>query len=119
MPAATVDNYIGRFPPDVQVILERLRETIHAAAPDATEAIKYDMPVFRLPNGYIFYVGAWKTHIGIYPIHPQAPDLEAEVAPFRSGKDTIKFKYRDPLPYALIARLVAARIETLAAKSRA
>jgi uncharacterized protein YdhG (YjbR/CyaY superfamily) len=113
---ANVDSYIAGFPPDVAFILERLRETVHKAAPGATEDFKYEMPVFRLGDGYIFYMGAWKKHVGIYPIYPQAPDLEAEVAPLRSGKDTVKFVYAKPIPYELIARLVKARIKELKAR---
>ena len=115
---ATVESYIAGFPPDAAFILERLRETILKAAPGATEEIKYDMPVFRLPTGYIFYMGGWKKHVGLYPIYPQAPDLEAEIAALRSGKDTVKLVYAKPIPYPLIARLVKARVKELKAKSR-
>jgi uncharacterized protein YdhG (YjbR/CyaY superfamily) len=54
----TVDSYIAAQPPDVAHLFERLRETIHKAAPGATEDIKYGMPVFRFGEHYIFYVGA-------------------------------------------------------------
>ncbi len=108
-----VDRYIAGFPPDVAFILERLRETIHKAAPGATEGFKYDMPVFRFGDGYIFYLGAWKKYVGLYPIHPQAPALEAELAPRRASKDTVKLVYGKPIPYALVTKLVKARVREL------
>jgi len=111
-----VDQYIAGFPPDIAFILERLRETIHKAAPGAMEGFKYDMPVFRFGYDYIFYVGAWKKHVGLYPISPQAPDLEAELAPLRASKDTVKLVYAKPIPYDLITRLVKARVKVLKAK---
>ncbi|HWA20153.1 MAG TPA: DUF1801 domain-containing protein [Devosia sp.] len=114
---ATVASYIAGFPPDIAFILERLRETVLKAAPDAVEEIKYDMPLFRLPGGYIFYLGAWKKHVGLYPIYPQEPALEAEIAPLRSGKDTVKLIYARPIPYPLISRLVKARAKALKAKA--
>lgn len=112
---AEVDRYIAGFPPDIAFILERLREAIHKAAPGATEGFKYDMPVFRHGDGYIFYMGAWKKHVGLYPIYPQAPELEAELAPLRSSKDTVKLVYARPIPYPLVTKLVKARVKALKA----
>lgn len=116
---AAVDSYIAGFPPDVAFILERLRDTIHKAAPGATEGFKYEMPVFRHGGGYIFYLGAWKKHVGLYPISPQAPALEAELAPLRASKDTVKLVYSKPIPYGLVTRLVKARLRALKSKSSA
>lgn len=110
---AEIDRYIAGFPPDVAFILERLRETIHKAAPGATEGFDYDMPVFRYDGRHIVFVGAWKKHIGLYPVYPQAPALEAELAPLRSGKDTVRLVYARPIPYPLVTRLVKARIKAL------
>jgi uncharacterized protein YdhG (YjbR/CyaY superfamily) len=112
---AEVDRYIASFPPDVAFILERLRETVHKAAPGATEGFKYDMPVFRLGERYIFYMGGWKKHVGLYPITPQAPELEAEIAPLRSSKDTVKLVYNMRVPYPLVTKLVKARVKELRA----
>ena len=112
---AEVDRYIASFPPDAAFILERLREAVHKAAPGATEGFKYDMPVFRYGDAYIFYMGGWKKHVGLYPISPQAPELEAEIAPLRSSKDTVRLVYAKPIPYALVARLVKARVRDLKA----
>ena len=35
----SVEHYIATFPADVQTVLQAVRETIHAAAPDAQESI--------------------------------------------------------------------------------
>jgi uncharacterized protein YdhG (YjbR/CyaY superfamily) len=113
-----IDGYIAGFPPDAAFVLERLRETVHKVAPRATEDFKYDMPVFRIGDRYIFYMGGWKKHVGLYPIYPQAPELEAEIAPLRSGKDTLKLVYSKPIPYPLVTRLVKAIVKQLKAKSK-
>ena len=114
---ASVDRYIAGLPPDAAFIVERLRETIHKAAPGATEGFDYDMPVFRYDGHHIFFVGAWKKHVGLYPVYPQEPKLEAELAPLRTGKDTVKLLYSKPIPHALVTRLVKARLKALKAKS--
>jgi uncharacterized protein YdhG (YjbR/CyaY superfamily) len=115
---AEVDRYIAGFPPDAAFILERLRETVHKAAPGATEGFKYDMPVFRFGDRYIFYMGGWKKHVGLYPIYPQAPQLEAEIAPLRASKDTVKLVYNKPVPYSLVTKLVKARVKDLKVKAK-
>ncbi|MEO6394920.1 MAG: DUF1801 domain-containing protein [Devosia sp.] len=115
---AEVDRYIASLSPDAAFILERLRDTIHKAAPGTTEGFKYDMPVFHHSGGYIFYLGGWKKHVGLYPIYPQAPALEAEIAALRAGKDTVKLLYNKPVPYELVTRLVKARVKELKAKAR-
>ncbi|MEQ1771238.1 MAG: DUF1801 domain-containing protein [Devosia sp.] len=116
---AQVDRYIVGFPPDVELILTRLRDTIHRAAPGATEGFKYDMAVFYFGGEYLFYVGGWKKHVGLYPIYPQEAALEAELAPLRSSKDTVKLVYNKPIPYALVTRLVKARVKAIKAKAKA
>ena len=115
---AEVDRYIASLPPDAAFILERLRETVHKAAPGATEGFKYNMPVFRIGDAYIFYMGGWEKHVGLYPIYPQASELEAEIAPLRSGKDTLKLVYNKPIPYPLVAKLVKAIVRELTVKRK-
>lgn len=108
-PVHSIDSYIAALPPDAAFIVERLRELLHDLAPDVRETIKYDMPLFEYSGTYL-YAGAWKKHIGLYPVYPAAPELEARLAPYRSGKDTVQFKYTTPIPYDLIAEIAWARI---------
>jgi hypothetical protein len=68
-----------------------------------------------LGDQYIFYLGGWQKHVGLYPIYRQAPELEAEVAPLRAGKDTVKLVYDRPILYPLVTRLVKARVRELKA----
>jgi len=64
----SIDEYIATFPKDVQKILEELRATIKAAAPDAEETISYNIPTFTLHGTYLIYFAGWKNHISMYPI---------------------------------------------------
>lgn len=106
MPAPdTVDAYIAALSGDARAAAEAVRKTIRKAAPDATEAISYGMPTFRLAGTYLIYFAAWKKHIGLYPI-PRRTAFEAEIAPFRAAKDAVHFPYAKPIPHDLIARIV-------------
>src|SRR5262245_6639979 len=63
-----VDEYIASYPEAVQAVLQRARAAVRRAAPDAEETISYGMPTFRLYPGHAVSIGAWKHHIGMYPI---------------------------------------------------
>ncbi len=64
--AEDIDDYISKFPADVQMILQKVRETIRHAAPEAKETISYMMPAFK-QHGILVYFAAWEKHIGMYP----------------------------------------------------
>ena len=106
--ARTIDAYISRFPPQVAEILSRIRATVRSAAPDAVETISYGMPTFRLGRD-ILHFGAFKGHIGIYP-PVRDTELLARVAPYRGEKGSLRLPLDEPIPYALIADIVKARI---------
>lgn len=119
--ADSVDDYIASFPPKVQAILKRVRQTIVKAAPDAEEKISYHMPAYML-NGPLVYFGGFKEHLGFFPPVGD-PALRKEVAQYANERGNLKFMYDEPIPYPLIAKLVKARIaenaEAAAAKKRA
>lgn len=104
----TVDDYIASYPPKVAVILQRIRETIQKAAPDAEERIAYRMPSFAL-NGALVYFGGFKAHIGFFP-PVRDPQLKKEVAPYAGEKGNLQFQLDEPIPYKLITKLVKARV---------
>jgi uncharacterized protein YdhG (YjbR/CyaY superfamily) len=104
---ASVDEYIASLPEDVKGILEEIRRRVRAAVPEAGERISYQIPTFTLGGRSLVYVAAWKQHVAVYPI-PEGDDaLQREIAPYQSGKGTLKFPVTGPIPYDLIDRLVA------------
>jgi uncharacterized protein YdhG (YjbR/CyaY superfamily) len=110
---ASVDDYIASFPPDVQPLLQQVRQAILAVVPAAGETISYQIPTVTLGGKAILYFAGWKHHISLYPA-PRGDDaFERQLAPYRSEKSTLKFPLSKPVPYDLIgqvARLAAARI---------
>ncbi len=108
--STTVDAYAAALPNQPRDVLDRIRRLIATRVPGVRESIRYQMPVFTIDGIYLVYVGAWKHHIGLYPIPALAPDLEADVAPYRTKTDTVRFLYKQPIPYELIERLIDALV---------
>jgi uncharacterized protein YdhG (YjbR/CyaY superfamily) len=105
-----IDEYIATFPSDVQKILEELRGTIKAAAPEAGEKISYGIPTFTLNGKYLIYFAGWKNHISIYPIPTGTDTFNKQVSKYVEGKGTLKFPLDKPLPLKLILRIVKYRV---------
>lgn len=107
---ATIDEYIATYPDEIQIILQELRATINAAAPDAIEKISYQMPTFA-QNGNLVYFGAWKKHIGLYPVTSTVRKaFETELSHYENTKGTVKFPLDQPLPLDLISKMVKFRV---------
>jgi uncharacterized protein YdhG (YjbR/CyaY superfamily) len=110
----SVDDYMAAFSPEVQAILQKIRLTIRNAAPAAQETISYKMPAFRM-NGIVVYFAAFKKHVGLYPPVKGDAKLAKAMARYAGAKGNLKFPLDEPMPYALIARIVKARVKQLAA----
>ena len=105
----SIDEYIAAFPEDVQALLQAVRATIHAAAPDAVERISYNMPAFA-QEGNLVYFAALKNHIGLYPTSSGIAAFQQEIAAYESSKGAVKFPKDQPLPLDLITRIVQFRV---------
>ena len=105
----SIDEYLATFPKDVQKILQELRATIQAAAPDAEEKISYQMPTFAL-KGNLVYFAAWKTHVGFYPGANGVKTFAQELAKYETAKGSVRFPLTDPLPLELISNIVKFRV---------
>jgi len=104
----TVDAYIGSFPPEARERLNAVRATMREAAPDAQETISYGIPALTVNGRYLVYFASWKRHISVYPIPAGDQRLQREMAPYLSGKGTLRFSHADALPLPLISRVVRA-----------
>jgi uncharacterized protein YdhG (YjbR/CyaY superfamily) len=107
---ASVDEYIGTFPKDVQKILEEVRRTIKAAAPYAREKISYQIAAFELNGKNLIHFAGWKNHISMYPIPSGSEAFNKEVSKYAAGKGTLQFPLDKPLPLRLITKIVKLRI---------
>lgn len=107
--AATVEEYIARYPADVQRILRRVRATIRKAAPQAEERISYQMPGYYL-DGQLVWFGAHPHHIGLYPTGAGIASFKKELAGYKTSKGAVQFPLDQPIPYDLITRIVRQRV---------
>ncbi len=114
----TIDEYIAGFAPDVQEILQQIRQTIHEAAPDAQETISYQMPTFAL-HGNLVHFAAFSKHIGFYPVPSGIEAFQEELAVYKQGKGSVQFPLSQPMPYDLIRRIVLFRAQENLAKAAA
>ncbi|HWQ36038.1 MAG TPA: DUF1801 domain-containing protein [Blastocatellia bacterium] len=105
----SMDEYIAGFPPHIRAILERIRATIRKAAPNAQEAIKYQMPTFTL-HGNLVHFAACKNHIGFYPAPSGITQFSRELSAYKSAKGSVQFPLDQPVPYELIGRIVKFRV---------
>jgi len=105
----TIDEYISKFPADVQKILTKLRSVIKESAPAAVERISYQMPTFYL-NGNLVHFAAYKNHIGFYPTPSGIEAFKNELSMYKWAKGSVQFPLDKPMPYELISKIVKFRV---------
>jgi uncharacterized protein YdhG (YjbR/CyaY superfamily) len=98
--------------------MERLRGTIRAACPGATEAIAYQMPAFRVGGQFLVSYAAFKHHYSLFPASGAVIDaLGDELTPYLAGRGTIRFAVDAPIPPALVTKVVKTRRAELDARA--
>ena len=115
----TIDEYIKIFPQDVQSILERMRQTIRKATPEAVESISYQMPTFKLNGKNLVYFAGYKNHIGFYPVPSGIRAFKKELSQYKTGKGSVQFAIDKPVPHDLVKKIVIFRVkENMKKKNR-
>jgi uncharacterized protein YdhG (YjbR/CyaY superfamily) len=110
IPPETIDEYLAPLNPAMRAALEKLRKDIRSAAPGAEECISYGVPAFRLGRRLLVAFGAAANHCSFYPGAYPVKALETELEGYDIGKGTIRFPVDEPLPAALVRKVVRARI---------
>ena len=105
----TIDDYIAEQAESVRPLLEKIRETIRAAAPDATEKISWQMPTFWQGENLIHFA-AFKNHIGIYPGGEATTFFAEKLTDYKTSKGAIQFPLGKPIDYDLIAEITEWRV---------
>ena len=110
-PARDVDEYLAALPEDARAALEKLRQTIRAAAPGAGEVISYQIPAYRLQGKLLVSFAAHKNHCGFYVMSPEVMRAHAaDLEKYDTTTGGIRFPADRPLPITLVKKLVKARI---------
>src|SRR6266850_7831365 len=109
VPAQTVDDYLAALPEEARATLEKLRKTIKAAAPKASEVISYQIPMYK-QHGMLVGFAAFKDHCSFFPGANPIATHKDELKAYKTSKGTIRFPIGKPLPAALVKKLVRTRI---------
>lgn len=114
----SVDDYLADLPEDRRAVVEELRRTINAAAPEATETIAYDMPALRSHGGqFLVSYAAYKNHYSLFPASDEVVKaLGEELTPYLAGKGTVRFPASRPLPMDVVTKIVKVRVAENAAR---
>ena len=113
----SVDEYILRFPKEIQGTVRKLRIAIKESAPNALEKISYNMPAYY-QEGNIIYFSVFSKHIGFYPLPSGVKKFEKELSKYKQGKGSIQFPINQPMPYKLIQEIVKFRVKENLAKAK-
>jgi len=103
----SVHAYLADVPPESRRRLNKIRQLVKKHVPDAVEAISYNIPAFRLRKTFM-YCAAFKNHISIFPPLRNETSLAKLLRPSRNAKGNLRFDLREPMPYALVARVARA-----------
>ncbi len=114
----TIDEYIKTFPEDVQSILEKMRQTIRQTAPEAVEAISYQMPTFKLNGKNLVHFASYKNHIGFYQTSSGIEAFKKELSPYKGAKGSVQFPLKEPIPYDLVKKIIMFRVKEELEKER-
>lgn len=111
------EDYLERFPRDVQQRLKQMRLTIKKAAPQSKETISYGIPAFTL-NGMLVWFAGFKNHIGFYPRTSAIAAFRKELSAYKGAKGSVQFHFDKPLPLTLISRMVKFRVKENLSKTK-
>jgi uncharacterized protein YdhG (YjbR/CyaY superfamily) len=110
MSAAEVDDYLAGVAEPGRTTLEALRRSILAVVPDAEQCLSYGMPAFRSDGTVVAGFAAFTHHLSYLPHSGDVlADLGDELAGYERTAGSLHFPADQPLPDALVRRLVEAK----------
>jgi uncharacterized protein YdhG (YjbR/CyaY superfamily) len=113
-----IDQYLSGLDELKRTTLQELRKTILAIVPNAEECISYGMPAFRVEGTVVAGFAAFKNHLSYLPHSGSVlGELRDDLAGYEGTKGSLHFPIDQPLPKALVKKLIAVRLKD--ARSRA
>jgi uncharacterized protein YdhG (YjbR/CyaY superfamily) len=106
--------YFASLPPVVCSRMKAIRDMVRALAPDAVEVFSYGIPGFKLDGKPLVWYAAFKQHTSLYPMTASIRKAHATALKgYKMSTGTVQFPLDEPLPTALVQRLVRARLAEL------
>jgi uncharacterized protein YdhG (YjbR/CyaY superfamily) len=106
----TINAYITAQSKEYRTVLKEMYAIVKGAAPKADEAIKYGMPTL-VGNGNLVHFAAMKGHLGFYPTPSAITHFAKDLSKYSTSKGCVRFLYNEPLPKALITKMVKFRVK--------
>ena len=114
MSSKEVDQHLAKIPEPQRSTLQSLRKAIREVIPDAQEVISYGFPGYKLNGKIICGFDAFKNHCSFFPHSSLViPELENELANYKTSKGALQFGIDKPLPKTLVRKLIKTRIRLL------
>ncbi len=111
MSKSEIDDYLAALEEPSKSILETLRKTILEVLPTAEQCISYQIPTFKVDGKAIAGFAAYKNHCSYFPMSGAVLDkLGKEVTKYQTSKGTLRFGIDNPLPKALVKKLIRVRM---------
>ncbi len=107
----SVEEYIKSFPKSTQVLLKQVRAVIKEIAPEAEELLTYGMPGYKLNKKPLVYFAGYEKHIGFYATPNGHEKFAKELSKYKQGKGSVQFPIEEPMPLALIKKIVVFRVK--------
>lgn len=104
-----VDDYINQFDDETKQRLRQMRDIVTSEVPAAEEGIMYGLVGYKLNEKPLVYFGGFTNHIGLYATPTGHEAFTEEFAAYKQGKGSVQFPLDQPLPTALIRRVVQYR----------
>ena len=106
-PVKDIDAYIAKQTDDVKAKLEKLRQTIGKAVPDAVEVISYQMPAFKY-HGMLAYFAAFTNHYSLFLNSKVIEAFKEELREYETSKGTIRIPKEKAVPVRLVTKIIKA-----------
>jgi uncharacterized protein YdhG (YjbR/CyaY superfamily) len=117
-PAKDVDAYIAAAAEPARGMLKKMRQIVKATAPRAVEMISYGIPLYK-QNGHLTAFAAFKHHVGFYVMSKRLmTEFKEEFAPYKKAIATVQFPIGEPIPAALVKKVLKARIKENEARGK-
>ena len=107
---SVIDEYLAKIDEPQRAELERVRQIVKRAVPEAEEVISYGMPVFKYRGQYLIGFTAFKNHLSLFPASHPIEVLKDQLGEFELSKGTIQFTLEHPVPESIIKELVNIRL---------
>ena len=104
----TIDVYIEAALVEVQARLRQLHACISAAAPGATQGLKWNMSAYLYQRILVTFA-VFKHHIGFYPTASAVEAFSGSLTKYKTAKGSIQFPLNKALPLTLISKITKFR----------